>query len=220
MTGAAQVRTRQPSSAPLCPSTPAQKRAIARSVASCQFAAFPGAIGPQWLTALQDEAAALFSGAARAEGTGRLRYRANITGLGDVALGFLTHPDLLTLLSRHFGGDYALTPEISCLTFYDESGHLGAHLDEPAARCAVTIILYLAADSPDPQAPETGLVLNVYGIERASVGDARLRIPTRAGTLVLGRGSRVWHERPPLGRGESVTAITGCYHMAGTGQNG
>jgi hypothetical protein len=127
--------------------------------------------------------------------------------------GFLTDEPVLRLLRDFFGGEHALSEAISCVTFYDGSGHLGAHLDQPAEDCAVTIIVYLDAESPDPAAPDTGLVLAVYGEDRASVGVPRLRIPTRAGTIVLGRGSRIWHERPRLKEGESVVAITGCYRQ-------
>jgi hypothetical protein len=39
----------------------------------------------------------------------------------------------------------------------------------------------------------------------------RLEIPTITGGLVLGRGSKYWHERPKLQAGEQVIAITGCF---------
>ncbi|MQX38098.1 2OG-Fe(II) oxygenase [Roseospira navarrensis] len=195
----------------------------ARSVARHGFAPLPGAIAPAMLAALQDEADARLTDAVFAEQTAQqtaqqtedLAYRAHMTGLGPVAGAFLRDDRVRGLLTGLFGGDYVLSEHISCLTRYGPADHLGAHQDSPAEDCAVTIILYLRADSPDPAAPDTGLVLNVYGETRESVArGARLRIPTRPGTLVLGRGSRIWHARPPLKAGESVVAITGCYREA------
>lgn len=196
--------------------------ALQRSVQTFGFADFDAAIAPATFDALRAEARASLpgaleaersaDGAERPEGAPR-SYRAGITGLGPAALGFLTDAAVLQLLRDYFGGDYALSEGISCLTFYASGGHLGAHLDRPAEDCAVTIIIYLDAVSPDAAAPDTGLVLMIYGEDEASVGEARLRIPTRAGSIVLGRGSQVWHERPPLRPGESVVAITGCFRQ-------
>lgn len=176
-----------------------------------QFAPFVGAIQDDWLVALQAEANARSSGAVLAQQDDGLCYKASITNLGPVALDFLTHPEVTRLLRTYFGGTYTLSKDISCLTFYDATSHLGAHLDEPSEKCTVTIILYLEAIRLGPQTAQTGLVLNVYGADKSSIGAPSLQIPTRSGTLVLGRGSQVWHERPKLQAGESVTAITGCY---------
>lgn len=207
--------------APLLAPVGAARRAELRwSVEIFGFADFDGAIAPEAFDALRAEACASLPGALEAErsadGTdlpeGAPRsYRAGITGLGPLALGFLTDAAVLQLLRDYFGGDYALSEGISCLTVYTSGGHLGAHLDRPTEDCAVTIIVYLYAISPAAAAPDTGLVLLVYGEDEASVGKARLRIPTRPGSIVLGQGSRVWHERPPLRPGESVVAITGCF---------
>ena len=43
---------------------------------------------------------------------------------------------------------------------------------------------------------------------------ARLTIPTHTGGIVVGRGSKFWHERPMLEKGEQVAALTGCYSYA------
>ncbi|MFC3166599.1 hypothetical protein [Paracoccus fontiphilus] len=187
-------------------------QAASRSIARYGFGLFPEAISPSALAAMQAEARARLADAVLAEDAkGELRYRAHLTSLGPYALGFLRDPALTGLLTRHFGGEYSLSEEISCLTRYDAHSHLGAHLDTPAERCAVTILVYLEADGPDPDGQETGLVLHVYGKERDSVANPRLTIPTVAGSIVLGRGSEIWHERPALAPGESVVAITGCY---------
>ena len=206
----------------LMPIEAARRAELERSVAAFGFAPFIDALTPAALSTLRAEARAAHNasvlaerapdGEARPEGAAR-SYRANLTCVGPVARDFLTGQPVLALLRDYFGGEHALSEDFSCLTFYDASGHLGAHLDQPADDCAVTIIICLDAESPDPAAPDTGLVLAVYGEEAASVGVPRLRIPTRAGTVVLGRGSRVWHERPRLKEGESVIAITGCYRQ-------
>lgn len=191
------------------------RQAMMKHVAGCGFAPFEAAIRPGWLAEMQAEAQARFADSVVAEQTEGLSYRANITSLGPVARAFLQHRDVMSLLSTYFGGAYSLSEDISCLTFYNPAGLLEAHLDEPAEKCAVTIIIYLLAASPDPEAKDTGLVLNIYGEDKASIGTPRLRIPTRTGSVVLGRGARVWHERPRLKPGESVVAITGCYRYVG-----
>lgn len=169
------------------------------------------------LEALRTEARRQLKTASRAESERGLRYSARVGGLGDVALSLLKDPELSGLLDEVFGGTFTLSEEISCYTSYSAQDHLGAHQDKPADRCVVTIIVYLHANSPAPDAPDTGLVLNIYGETEDSVGDIRLRIPTTPGTLVLGNGSRIWHERPRLKDGEEVIAITGCYRPADGG---
>ncbi len=193
---------------------PVDHKAAALSIARYGFAAFPAAIATSALLAMRDEARARLADAMLAEDTsGKLRYRAHLTSLGPHALSFLRNPALIGLLARHFGGCYSLSEEISCLTRYDARSHLGAHLDTPRDRCAVTILVYLEAEGPNPKSRETGLVLHIYGEEPDRNTSPRLTIPTVAGSIVLGRGSRVWHERPALAPEESVVAITGCYRL-------
>jgi hypothetical protein len=191
---------------------PIDHDAAALNIARFGFAPFPDAIAEHTLLAMRVEARALLADAKLAEdSTGTLRYRAHLTSLGPHALRFLKDAALGDLLTRHFGGTYALSEEISCLTRYDAASHLGAHLDTPKDRCAVTVLVYLEADGPDPQVGPTGRVLHVYDETADSIAEPRLTIPTSAGSIVLGRGSQIWHERPPLAPGEIVVAITGCY---------
>src|SRR5262245_34392956 len=46
----------------------------------------------------------------------------------------------------------------------------------------------------------------------------RAIIPTHAGGIVVGFGSRFWHERPMLDEGERVAALTGCYGYESSGR--
>ena len=186
---------------------------VVRSVADYGFAALDDRIAPVVLQALRAEAEDRLASALAAEQSCSLSYRASITGLGQRALAFLHDWETRALLTRLFGGEYALTEQWSCLTCYRTGDHLGAHLDEPASDCAVTIIIYLTAQSPDPLAADTGLVLKIYGERPETVGRPRLSVPTRVGTIVHGRGSRIWHERPKLLAGETVVASTGCYRQ-------
>jgi hypothetical protein len=118
------------------------------------------------------------------------------------------------LLSVIFGGSFVLTENRSCLTFYKEGDHLGRHLDEPAEECVVTIIVYVAATGPSIRSQETGLELRVYEQQMTENCNARLTIPTHTGGIVVGCGSKFWHERPMLQKGEQVAALTGCYGYA------
>ncbi|MGB1261357.1 MAG: hypothetical protein ACPG52_00485 [Cognaticolwellia sp.] len=198
--------------APIIELNAATHEEITALVEYCSFASYKAAIQTNWLAALQEEARTLFSNAVYAEQQEQLAYSAHVTGLGPVADRFLRHKSVSNLLTTYFGATFELSEEISCLTFYSTSDHLGPHLDKPAERCSVTIIIYIFAESPDPAATDTGLLLNVYGGNHSSISSQKLQIPSIPGTIVLGRGSEVWHERPRLKQGERVTAITGCFH--------
>jgi hypothetical protein len=164
---------------------------------------------------LQREAEARLGLALFAEQTTDLHYRARLTSLGPAAARLLGGPEARHLLREVFSEDLTLSEGVSCLTFYSEGDHLGAHVDEPAAECTVTILVYLAVHGATiPASPDTGLVLRVYGDRRPEGEAARFTIPTRAGAIVVGRGSRVWHERPRLLPGEQVVALTGCFKPA------
>lgn len=177
------------------------------------FGSIENALIPSSLNALVAEAEARFGEAVGAERTDDLKYRGRLVSLGPVALGLLRAPDARELLLEVFGDELQLSEGVSCLTFYSEGDHLGPHLDQPVNQCAVTIIIYLSASSPAPESSDTGLVLRVYGETITPNADARLSIPTRAGSIVVGRGSKIWHERPALKQGERVVAITGCFAL-------
>ena len=130
----------------------------------------------------------------------------------------MTSVETRDLLYQVFGEHAVLSEGVSCLTYYGEGDHLGPHLDMPAEECSVTIIIYLEATSPAPDAPDTGLILRVYGEDMAAGDEARLTIPTHAGSIVVGRGSKVWHERPKLKTGEWVAAVTGCFARVAEGR--
>jgi hypothetical protein len=180
------------------------------------FGCLPHALSPALLQALQREAESRLGLALFAEQTSDLSYRAKIVSLGSLALQLLGGPEARALLHAVFAEELTLAEGVSCLTFYGEGDHLGPHLDQPAAECVVTILVYLAATgAASPPAPDTGLVLRVYTEQKPEADEARLVIPTRAGAIVVGRGSRVWHERPRLLPGEQVVALTGCFKAAG-----
>jgi hypothetical protein len=187
---------------------------VCRSVQSFGFALLPGSIVPSVLRALQEEAGQCKSAALLAERSEELTYRANITSLGPQARDLLCSRQMTQLLSVIFGGSFVLTESRSCLTFYEEGDHLGPHLDKPAEECAVTIIVYVAATGPVLRSPQTGLELRIYGQEMTENCRARLTIPTHTGGIVVGHGSKFWHERPKLEKGEQVAALTGCYGYA------
>ncbi len=181
------------------------------SVRSFGFGALSDAIAPPVLRELQNEAEELNGTAGFAEGSEALKYKAQITSLGPRAKALLCSRQMTELLFTLFGDNFLLTEGRSCLTFYKEGDHLGPHLDKPAAECAVTIIVYVAVKESTHPSDETGLQLRVYGQEITEAPQALLTIPTCAGSIVVGHGSRYWHERPMLQPGEQVAALTGCY---------
>jgi hypothetical protein len=194
-----------------CTFTAGDLAGMAESVRSFGFGALNNGLSPETLIALQAEADRALATMARAESSTTLKYSARMCGLGPVASAVLKGEDMSGLLERVFDGQFELSDHISCLTHYGPADHLGAHLDKPASDCVVTILLYLRARSRVSSTGETGLLLHVYGETEDTVGEARLSIPTCEGTVVLGRGSQFWHERPRLQVGEEVIAITGCY---------
>jgi hypothetical protein len=178
------------------------------------FGCLPHALSPALLQALQREAESRLGLALFAEQTTDLSYRARLTSLGPLASQLLGGPEARALLHAVFAEQLTLAEGVSCLTFYGEGDHLGPHLDQPAAECVVTILVYLAANgATSPSSPDTGLALRVYTEQKPQDEEPRLVIPTRAGAIVIGRGSRVWHERPRLLPGEQVVALTGCFKL-------
>jgi hypothetical protein len=187
---------------------------LGHEVSRSGFGYLEQALTPAALERLRNEAAIALSAAKFAEQSEALSYRANISSCGEQAMAFLSGAEAESLLNAVFGRLFTIAQEVSCITFYSVGDHLGPHLDEPADRCAVTILVYLDANSLMPEALESGLNLRVYDQTFEYGQSATKTIPTRAGTIVLGYGSRYWHERPPLQPGESVIAITGCYAPA------
>lgn len=189
--------------------------ALCRSVRTFGFGQLPASIRPATLAGLQAEAGAGKGIALRAEQAAGIAYKADIIALGPRARGFLGSDELAALLSTVFGERFVLAEQRSCFTSYEEGHHLGPHLDEPAAECAVTLIVCLVAEGPALGASATGLELRVYGpgwpLDRAP----RLILPSRPGCIVAGRGSVFWHERPMLRPGEHVVALTACYRPVG-----
>ncbi|MEM6858430.1 MAG: hypothetical protein AAF559_11210 [Pseudomonadota bacterium] len=146
--------------------------------------------------------------------SGKLQYQAFITELGPTIERHFERPELLELLASLFGASFALTSDRSCLTRYKAGDHLGAHRDEPADECDVTIIAYLKVVDGSPcETDALSPRLNIYTRERPRPEEEpRLVIPSAEGTLVIGIGSQIWHERPDLTDGQEVVAVTGCYH--------
>jgi len=175
------------------------------------------AISASALERLREEAKEQLNGAKFAEQTEAvgLAYRASITGLGAFAKRFMGSPQVGLTLEHIFDGHFALTAARSCLTHYGSGDHLAAHRDEPAEECDVTIIAYLHVESADyPVEEDYWPRLNIYGRARPAKGEIpSMVIPTFAGTLAIGKGSRYWHERPSLSEGQSVIALTGCFHV-------
>jgi hypothetical protein len=178
------------------------------------FASCEGAIGTDLLAALRAEAVARAAGAHTAVRVDATPYAARLADLGDEARSFLRSPSTLELLGAVFDEPLALSERSSSYTYYGPGEFLGRHVDKPV-ECAVTLILYVDAASPDPLAPNSGLSLRIYGELGADEATPAPRsvIPTRVGALVVGRGSRYWHERPPLLPGEQVAALTACFAL-------
>jgi hypothetical protein len=178
------------------------------------FCSLPNAIAPSVLAGLLEEAQEQRKAAQLASKSAEVSYRAKVASLGPESKKFLFGQQTIELLASLLGENVSPTETHSCLTFYETGDHLGPHLDQPMTDCRATVIVYLAAYSPSPRSPSTGLVLHVYGREMTSGRTPILTIPTETGAIVIGRGSKFWHERPNLKEGEHVIALTACYSHA------
>jgi hypothetical protein len=177
------------------------------------FAHLEDALSNDVMAGLRAEALAQSTVALPAVGTDANAYRSKIAEIGDFARSFLTSSAVEHLLQATFEQPFVLSEHASCYTYYGPGNFLSRHRDRSDA-CAVTLIVYLDAVSPDPQSAQTGLALRVFGDEGESRIDPSAVIPTRIGTLVAGRGSKFWHERPQLQPGEQVVALTTCFRAA------
>ena len=143
-----------------------------------------------------------------------IKYSANISSPGPKALKFLTSVQLSNTFHDLTGDRYNLTEHMSCITVYTTGDLLSPHIDQPASDCDITCILYLSCKSPAPSSPDTGLRLQVYGMDQQSIRETPvLEIPSVSGRMVIGKGAQVWHGRPPLRDAESVMAVTSCFHL-------
>lgn len=191
-------------------SRPEEIALLRTTVQEYGFASLENAICDDLLAVLRTEAVTQHCVALSTNEDGEVPYKARLAGLGNVAKAFLTSSVTADLLHSVFGERFVLTEGASCYTYYETGDFLSVHRDR-MEECAATIILYLDAISPDPQSSETGLTLRVYGVNMQEKATLHTVIPTRIGSLVVGRGAQTWHERPRLQEGEFVAALTACY---------
>ena len=190
--------------------------ALRSEVETFGFAFLENALGDDLFRALHAEAMAQRIGAddVSDDGVGATApYKARRAHLGTVARSFLASDAIRTLLGALLSEDFALTDDASCYTYYDALDFMAAHRDRPDD-CVATVIVYLSAASPDPRSPHTGLSLRLLGEGTKKTSKPTAVIPTRSRSIVVGRGSRTWHDRPPLQDGESVVALTACFTSA------
>jgi hypothetical protein len=189
---------------------PHQLERLRGSIKECGFGCVERALDDDLLERLQCEARSQVGAAVTADGDDETSYHARIGQLGPVARRLLESPETAALLQAVFGAEVVLTDNASCFTYYVGNDHLGLHRDRPSS-CLVTLIVYLDAVSPDPSSVDTGLVLRVYARDPPANEPPAVIIPTMVGSLVIGRGSETWHERPRLQPGEHVVALTACF---------
>lgn len=189
-------------------------------IARFGFGKLPDAIPKSELLAMQAEAAAIlpYAKAMDSSGPGALAYRARVGTIGPCIAQFYESPLALGLVEELFGGRFELTRALSCITYYAEGDHLAPHRDDPPDECNVTILVYLEITRPERAVDKpSGLQLQIFGDESKPRSRPMHCIPTDTGLILVGRGSQVWHGRPELQSGESVTALTGCYRVSALG---
>ena len=185
--------------------------AVLRSdVFTTGFACVENAIDEALLEKLRAEAELQKKNALSVSDDGLISYQAYLSDLGAVAREFLTDQSVTDFLQLLFGQSFVLSEGSCCYTYYNVGDFIKAHRDV-ASDCEVTVLLYLEAASPDPDAADSGLSLQIYDDHEGKPTDIRHTIKTRRGFLVTGRGSSEWHGRPPLLEGEHIALISACF---------
>ena len=184
------------------------------SVERYGFGSLERALAGQTVELLIAEARITFTGVEPTAQSGELSYRARIGALGPAALDFLQSQAAMNVIELLFGPGLSCSPGRSAYAFYETGDHLGPHLDEPFQDCLATMIAYLWSEDAQPGRENSGLCLQVFGPELIHGSAPTLTIATRSGVIAFGRGSTIWHARPPLLVGEAVIALTACYGLA------
>ncbi|WP_349431361.1 hypothetical protein Q9L42_015370 [Methylomarinum sp. Ch1-1] len=187
-----------------------QLTSLKSDIVNIGFASIENSINDALFVALREEALAQKSRARRAVDNGSVSYRGQLADLGEVARAFLTSHPFAEFLRSIFAQRFILSEESSCYTYYGTGDFLSPHRDV-ADDCLATVLVYLEATSPDPNKLDTGLVLKIYEDGVGKPANLRHMIKTRNGLVVVGRGSAVWHGRPPLLAGEQVVVLTACF---------
>ncbi len=180
---------------------------------SIGFAQLPGTITDTQHAALWRESTRQFNKARLANGGESLQYRSRLASLGPVGKHFLLGRPMGSLLESVFGQPYQLSSQSSCYTYYREGDFISAHKDD-ADSCKVTVLIYLVAQSQHPEKHTSGLYLDIYQDDNGLPEKRLWRIQTKAGVLVLGRGSEVWHARQALLPEEQVDLLSACFTPA------
>jgi hypothetical protein len=183
------------------------------SVQRIGFACVENSVDDRLLESLRQEAAVQRGSARRVADDGVVSYRGYLADLGPLARTFLTGRSIDGLLRSVFDRSFVLTSSSSCHTYYEAGDFLSPHRDG-ADDCEVTVLVYLDAASPNADASDSGLSLHVLEDRGDQPGEVLEAIKTRTGSIVVGRGSKVWHCRPRLLDGERVALLTACYSSA------
>jgi len=190
--------------------TSAQLNCLRSDIERVGFGYLDNPLADGQVASLRREAAAQRAGARRACDDGAVSYRGYLAELGAIAIGTLTGPPVGGLLDALFGRHLVLARNSSCYTYYEAGDFLSAHRDD-GDDCEVTVLIYLEAVSPDPEAVGSGLQLRIHVDQGGSPGAISQSIGTRANRLVVGRGAQIWHGRPTLNEGERVSLLSACF---------
>ncbi|MBM3740627.1 MAG: hypothetical protein FJW39_33175 [Acidobacteria bacterium] len=139
----------------------------------------------------------------------------NLRGhLGPVARAYLSSADTAGLLLGVTGRPLEPSWSASCYTYYDIPGsYMGEHCDKFDA-CRIALLTYLDVRRPEGQPPGPGLQLHVFRGDNSGT-ELVARITARSNRVVILNGGEQAHFRPPLGQGESVVMLAGCFRVAG-----
>ena len=180
----------------------------------------PPALDPQQFQALCEDARRQQPGGWGQPSRPSIAHRVWRADLGENSRSFLDGDAVRGLLEALVGEPVVLSAAGTCFTYYQGPGdYMDTHLDR-AIDCTYTFIVYLEADWPGFRPPGEGMALQVWNrgpLPQDGVPPDH-RLPSRANTIAVGRGSQVPHRRPPLAKGERLVALTACYAPAALGR--
>ena len=88
---------------------------------------------------------------------------------------------------------------------------MGEHCDK-FTECRIAFLFYLEARWPSEHFPGPGLQLHVYKGD-SSRTELVQRVTARDNRALVLNGGEQAHFRPPLGFGESLTMLAGCFRL-------
>ena len=102
---------------------------------------------------------------------------------------------------------------MSCFTYYLDSDFLEPHKDIIEGLNPISVLTYLWVSDNNFENLETGKVLNIYGSDASLTGEPSFQVPTKENSIVIIKGTKLYHGRPNLSDDEKVIVLNGSFYQ-------